>query len=548
MGEVYRATDTTLGRDVAVKVLPQDLASDPERRRRFEGEAKAIAALDHPNIVTIYSVEQASQEGRSTPVHFLTMQLVDGQTLSELIPADGLPLEQFFAWAIPLVDAVSAAHRKGITHRDLKPANVMVDSEGRLKVLDFGLAKLQEETGDGSETELPTMHLTEEGQIMGTVAYMSPEQAEGRPVDHRSDLFPLGILLYEMATGERPFQGDSKVSLMASIVKDTPQSVTERNEALPRHLGRIMDRALQKDVTRRHQSALDLRNELEHLRDELTSGDATTPAATERKAVPAVLNRYLYGAVGLTLAAGLVTLIVRQPWATVEAPPGSVAVVYFENLNDAGDSDQLGKMMVTLLTNELARSSHLAVTSSQRIYDIAYQLGRGSGAAIDRSVATEIAERAGVAAMLMGQIGRVGDRFLATTELVEVASGALLASQQAEGETVDDIFSMAAALGADVRRSLRPSTGEPGASDLEGEFTDSVEALRAYLRGEVLMQRVDLVNAVEQFREAVRIDPEFAVAHYRLSLLATWGGRAHGGAASRGQRSRAPGSGPVAIP
>jgi serine/threonine protein kinase len=234
MGEVYVAEDTKIGRQVALKVLPPEMATG-ERLMRFEREAKAVATLDHPNIVTIHSVEEA--EG----IHFYTMQLVKGKTLTELLPKKGLPLSKLLEIAIPLADAVSVAHEQGITHRDIKPDNLMLGGAGRLKILDFGLAKLKQEYADEVPgSELPTEHRTEEGRILGTVAYMSPEQAEGKTVDHRSDIFSIGILLYEMATGERPFQGDTKASIMSSILKDTPQSVTQVNPNLPRDLGRII--------------------------------------------------------------------------------------------------------------------------------------------------------------------------------------------------------------------------------------------------------------------------------------------------------------------
>ena len=197
MGEVYRARDTKLGRDVAIKVLPDDLSSNPERRQRFEHEARVIAALNHPNIVTIHSVDEV--DGR----RFITMELVKGRTLGTFITPGGVSLGRFFSVAVPLVDAMCSAHAQGITHRDLKPANIMVNEEGRLKVLDFGLAKLlQEATADD---DAPTVaHMTGDGQILGTVSYMSPEQVEGKPLDGRSDIFALGIIFYEMLTGERP--------------------------------------------------------------------------------------------------------------------------------------------------------------------------------------------------------------------------------------------------------------------------------------------------------------------------------------------------------
>jgi eukaryotic-like serine/threonine-protein kinase len=258
MGEVYAAEDTKLQRRVALKLLPSDMAADPERLQRFQREARAVAALNHPNVVTIYSVEEANG------VHFLTMELVEGKTLAEVIPRGGLPPEQFFKLAVALVDAVAAAHQHGIIHRDLKPANVMLGSDGRLKVLDFGLAKLKRELSAAAEaTALTTEAITGRYGIIGTAAYMSPEQAEGRPVDHRSDIFSLGVVLYEMASGTRPFRGDTAVSIISSIIKDSPPPLSDLNRSISPDLDRIITRALAKDPARRYQSALDLRNDLE---------------------------------------------------------------------------------------------------------------------------------------------------------------------------------------------------------------------------------------------------------------------------------------------
>jgi serine/threonine protein kinase len=313
MGDVYLAEDTKLGRRVALKVLPRGRADDPEQRQRFEREARAVAALNHPNIVTIHAVEQADT------VTFLTMELVDGKTLSQLIPKGGLPVDRLLKLAIPLIDAVAAAHDRGITHRDLKPANVMVASDGRLKVLDFGLAKLREvaDTNEVEATALKPDPLTGEGRIVGTVAYMSPEQAEGKSIDHRSDIFSLGVVLYEMATGDRPFKGDTNVSVLSSILRDAPPSVTEINRSLPRDLARIIKRALVKDPEHRYQTAKDLRNDLETLEEEIESGEVqassaaamapatSPPPVTSSSRLPVLV---LSAVIGLALIAGGVWL------------------------------------------------------------------------------------------------------------------------------------------------------------------------------------------------------------------------------------------------
>jgi len=269
MGEVYAAEDTTLGRRVALKRLPAEMAADPDRLHRFQREARAVAALNHPNIVTIHTVEEADG------VQFLTMELVEGKTLAQAIPKGGLPLEELLKLAVPLVEAVAFAHQHGIVHRDLKPANIMLTADGRLKVLDFGLAKLKPEfaaAGTDETTRLATQSLTQHHAIIGTPWYMSPEQAEGRPVDHRSDIFSLGVVLYEMACGRRPFQGDSAVSVISSIIKDTPAPVTAVNRAAAPGLDRIVSRALAKDPAERYQGALELRDDLQQVQAQTASG------------------------------------------------------------------------------------------------------------------------------------------------------------------------------------------------------------------------------------------------------------------------------------
>ena len=274
MGEVYLAEDTKLDRKVALKVLPPELAESEERRARFEREAKAVAALNHPNIVTIYSVEHADG------IHFITMELVRGKTLTELLPRSGFPLERFFEIAIPLADAVAAAHQENITHRDLKPDNMMVGDDGRVKVLDFGLAKPSPAAWT-EDSELPTQAMTQQGMIVGTPQFMSPEQAQGESVDARADIFSLGTVLYLMATGQDPFRGNTPTAILSSIIKDNPAPVTDVKPELPGLLGRTIRRCLEKDPEDRLQSAKDLRNELRESKQDAESGDAE-PAPASR--------------------------------------------------------------------------------------------------------------------------------------------------------------------------------------------------------------------------------------------------------------------------
>ncbi len=258
MGEVYRASDTKLGRDVALKVLPAEMAGDVDRLARFQREARAVAALNHPHIVTIYSVEEAGG------VHFFTMELVEGQALDRMISEGGLPADRILQITVPIADALVAAHDKGIVHRDLKPANVMVAADGRVKVLDFGLAKVNRddaESGASMATELQTR----EGVVMGTVPYMSPEQVAGRIVDHRTDIFSLGVMLYEMASGRRPFEGASSIELASAILRDTPRPISDVRADLPADLARLVQRCLDKDPRQRIQTAREICDECREL-------------------------------------------------------------------------------------------------------------------------------------------------------------------------------------------------------------------------------------------------------------------------------------------
>src|SRR5450755_3822899 len=277
MGEVYRARDSKLGREVALKVLPPDMARDPERLARFQREARAVAALNHPHIVTIYSVEELDG------VHFLTMELVEGQSLDRRISENGLPLDQIVEIASALADSLAAAHEKGIVHRDLKPANVMVTGDGRVKVLDFGLAKDVSAEKSGDATLTSAGH-TQAGMVMGTPAYMSPEQTSGRPLDHRTDIFSLGVVLHEMATGRRPFEGTSSAELISAILRDTPPSVTDLRSDLPSDLARIIRRCLEKDPRHRLQTARDVSNEFRDLSRQTSRKTATATTSATRTA------------------------------------------------------------------------------------------------------------------------------------------------------------------------------------------------------------------------------------------------------------------------
>ncbi|MGC1451141.1 MAG: protein kinase [Candidatus Sulfotelmatobacter sp.] len=313
MGEVYRAIQSSLGRQVAIKVLPAEKVADPERKQRFVQEAKSASSLNHPNIITIYDIGQA--EG----VDFISMELVSGKALDRLIPRHGMRLNDALKYAVQIADALARAHAAGIVHRDLKPGNIMVNEDGLVKVLDFGLAKLTEPAPAGEDDSTRTLRpTTEEGKIVGTVAYMSPEQAEGKKVDARSDIFSFGSVLYEMVTGRQAFHGDTKASTLAAILKDNPRPASQLVDGLPREVEKLISRCLRKEVNQRFQHMDDVKIVLEELKEESDSGVLGTAAVAKTKP-----HRRLTWALGMAAALVMATVgvwLVRSKNEVREVP------------------------------------------------------------------------------------------------------------------------------------------------------------------------------------------------------------------------------------
>ena len=582
MGDVYAARDVNLGREVALKILAPAMARDAERLERFRREATAVAALDHPNIVTIFSIEQAivPDERQKTdrrpappveskgaggaepaaprepadagaPIHFLTMQLVEGKTLADVIPRRGLPISEFFALAVPLADAVAAAHEKGITHRDLKPGNIMVTPEGRVKVLDFGLAKLTDpEPVASGETDakmthaatIAARHVTEEGMILGTAAYMSPEQAEGRLVDYRTDIFSLGIILYEMATGEAPFQGDSRISILSSVVNDAPVPVSEVNRQAPRHLARIIGHSLEKDAKRRFQSALDLRNELASLEAEVDSG-IFEASGGEKEAWPNTLSgRGWQAALAmLALAAFAAIFVLASSWLggdEAEPPasaaamaPGvavtpvaiadnrpSIAVLYFDNVSGDQGLDWLRTGLPEMLVTDLSQSRGIRVLTTDRVYGILADAGvvdAGASAALDA-----VGDRLGVDRVLLGSVLRSRNRIRIVARLQDVSSGEIVASETLDGDSEDALFDLVDELTRSVRATFTGlSTGGEVDRDVTDVTTSSVAALRLWVEAARYMELGEYEEARTRLLDAVEIDPQFAIAYAKLSAV-----------------------------
>jgi TolB-like protein/tRNA A-37 threonylcarbamoyl transferase component Bud32 len=535
MGEVYRAHDTKLGRDVALKVLPEDAARDPERHARFVREARSIAALKHPNIVTVYSVEE------SDGVTFLTMELVEGRSLSEVIPADGMRLDRFFDHAIPLSDAIGFAHDRGITHRDLKPGNIMIDRDGRLKVLDFGLAKVFA-VGSGLESmeTVVRTHDTAAGRILGTPAYMSPEQAEGKNIDHRSDIFSLGIVLYEMATGKRPFEGDTPISTISSILKDQPKSVSELKPANPRELGRIVSHCLEKDPERRFQTAKDVRNELEGLRKEVDSGEivstgsmAARDVAASEKGRGSVRQSSraitIVGVVlGLAAVVAFVTLRNRGHASSPAIPeqpahaaiPGATGrdrqmavVLPFENLGPAEDA-YFAAGVTEEITSRLTTVSGLGVISRTSAENYT-QTGKTT-----KQIGTDL----GVDYILEGSVrwAKTPDgkgRVRITPQLVRVADDTPVWTETYDRE-MSDIFEVQTDIATHVVDALGVTLQGSERASLEERPTSNVEAYQLYLRAKnFLCNNVDGCDKeiVSLYEQALALDPKFLAAWYELT-------------------------------
>jgi len=523
MGEVYRATDSKLGRDVAIKMLPAAVAQDPERLARFEREARSLASLNHPNIVTIFSVEEA--EGS----RFLAMELVEGESLDILLARGGLPLSRFFEIAVPLADALSAAHERGIVHRDLKPANVMVTREGRVKVLDFGLAKLEAAGSNPNLTSTPTESragLTSEGQVFGTVAYMSPEQARGGKVDARSDVFSLGVVLYQMVTGERPFQGESAVDMISAILRDTPPSVTDQRGDLPPHLARIVRRCLEKEPRDRYQTSRDVHNELRDLRVETLSGPVSPqrsePVAAVKPSPPksAPGKRRVWAAVVAALLVGLAVYAARRWMSRTGSGPHaiqSIAVLPLDNYSGDPGQDYFAEGMTDELTSQLANISQLRVISRGSVMQF-----KGK----DRPPTPEIARKLGVDAVVEGSVIRSGDRVRITAQLIDARSDRHLWAKSFERNS-KDVLALQDELASAIAREIHVKLTPAEESKLAVAPSVNPEAYDAYLKGRYFFNRPsdeNLSKAIALFEEATRKDPTYAPAFSGLSDALLWAG------------------------
>jgi serine/threonine protein kinase/Tfp pilus assembly protein PilF len=507
MGEVYRARDTRLDRTVAIKVLPTHLSSDLQRRQRFEREARAISALQHPNICTLYDV--GSHDGND----YLVMEYLEGETLASRLMKGGLPIGQTVRYAIEVADALDTAHRRGIVHRDLKPGNIFITARGEAKVLDFGLAKL-DAAHPGPDTPTvsatPPEPLTTPGIAMGTVSYMSPEQARGEDSDARTDIFSLGAVLYEMATGNVAFPGKTSALVFKAVFDEIPRPPSERNPALPPRLDQILEKALDKDRALRYQSAADLRADLQRLKRDLESGK--TAAVAERRAgrKRSRLALWIPTAGVILSAAAVAAYLYWKPRPLT----GQDQIVLADFSNSTGDP-VFDDSLKTALNVSLRQSPFLNVLPESQVAKTLTQMTRPATAKLTPELALEVCQRSGSRAYISGAIGSMGNEYVLGLKAVNCRNSDTLAQQQLTAESKEKVLNALGEAASKLRRELGESlaTVQRLGVPLAQATTSSLEALKAYSLGRKAMGEKGPAAALVYNQRAIEIDPNFAMAY-----------------------------------
>ena len=550
MGEVYRALDTELDRTVAIKILPESLASDQQRLQRFIQEAKSASALNHPHILTIHEI------GTSGATRFIATEFIDGETLRQRINA-GMRLAEVLEVAIETASALSAAHAAGIIHRDIKPENVMVRRDGYIKVLDFGLAKLTEPRGSTTDTEAPTRAMvnTGAGTVMGTANYMSPEQAKGTHVDERTDLWSLGAVLYEMVTGHVPFAGETPTETISLILQRDPAPLTRYANEVPDELERIVTKALTKDREERYQTAKDLLIDLRHLKrklevdaeidrtvppelraavathSEATVGTASGAVATATAGAPhaasnaeyivSEIRRHKKG-VGVLAAAVVVAIAAFFFFFSSKAPALTEkdTVLLADFVNTTGEPVFDGTLKQALAV-QLGQSPFLNIFPDERVNETLRFMGRSPNERITKDVAKEICARQGIKAMIVGSIAGLGSHYVITLEANNALAGDSIAREQAEADSKEQVLKALGKAASQLREKLGESLSSVKKFDapIEQATTSSLEALKAFSQGNQQRIQGNQLEAIPFYKRAIELDPNFALAYARLAVI-----------------------------
>jgi len=508
MGEVYLALDTKLNRKVALKFLPPHLCRDEDCRKRFTREAQATAGLDHPNIASIHEVGEYN--GRP----FFSMQVVEGQSLRDVIAGKDLPVERMLEIAIQLCEGLQAAHDKGITHRDIKPSNILIDSHNRVRIVDFGLAAIS-----GSE------QLTKTGSTLGTIGYMSPEQVQGKEIDQRSDLFSLGVVLYELITKQNPFKRDSEAATLKAVSDDLPEPLARFKSGLPDGLQAVIDKALEKDIKMRYQHADGMLSDLVRVKRSLESGQSTI----YRQLVSRQASRRRWAAAAVIVVAALIVLIVTKPWLTdttsdepdkiMQAVLPSIAVLPFVDMSSDKDQEYFCDGIAEELINGLTQLGGLKVAARTSAFQFKQP---------DRNIPA-IGRELGVTTVLEGSVRKAGNRLRITVQLINVKDGFHLWSEKYD-RTLDDIFAIQDEISLAIVEKLRLQLLDREKSRLVRRHTDNKEAYNLYLKGRYFWNKRHeggMTSALDYYQQAIDKDPTYPHPYIGIAdayvILGTFG-------------------------